>query len=294
MRKNPDHPLKASQKDGRGIQQLSKLRGHISTALAPESGVLRQTRAILITKAEAKTSREAHRACVGKNSILFEGMKCPHCTVEIHAFSQYYQMPSLMESNNSWYAKGCICPACRKAIIWLGLTTRWTTQRNMPIPSGIISEQLAIPKGASRPPCPTEVPDDYAGDYNEACLVLSDSPKASAALSRRCLQHIIRNVAGIKRRDLFQEIQDLIDSKVLPSHISESLDAIRNIGNFAAHPLKSTNTGEIIPVEPAEAEWNLDVLESLFDFYFVEPARTKARKDALNKKLAEAGKPLMP
>jgi hypothetical protein len=33
------------------------------------------------------------------------------------------------------------------------------------------------------------------------------------------------------------------------------------------------------------------VLESLFDFYFVGPARTQARKDALNKKLSDVGKP---
>jgi len=69
------------------------------------------------------------------------------------------------------------------------------------------------------------------------------------------------------------------------------LDAVRNIGNFAAHPMKSQSTGEIVPVEPGEAEWNLDVLESLFDFHFVAPAKTKARKDALNKKLKDAGKP---
>ena len=45
-----------------------------------------------------------------------------------------------------------------------------------------------------------------------------------------------------------------------------------------------------MPVELHEAEWNLDVLESLFDFYFVQPARAKARRDALNKKLADTGK----
>ena len=74
----------------------------------------------------------------------------------------------------------------------------------------------------------------------------------------------------------------------------EQLDAVRNIGNFAAHPQKSTSTGEIIPIEPQEAEWNLDVLEELFDHFFVKPAKAKARKDELNKKLAEAGKPLLP
>ena len=64
---------------------------------------------------------------------------------------------------------------------------------------------------------------------------------------------------------------------MLPSHIADSLDAVRNIGNFAAHPAKSQATGEVVPVEPGEAEWTLDTLEELFDFYFVSPARTKAR-----------------
>jgi hypothetical protein len=42
-----------------------------------------------------------------------------------------------------------------------------------------------------------------------------------------------------------------------------------------------------------EAEWLLDVLEGLFDFYFVQPALLKAKRDALNKKLKDAGKPAM-
>ena len=117
------------------------------------------------------------------------------------------------------------------------------------------------------------------------------SAKASAALSRRCLQLLLRDKAKVKHQDLVKEIQELLDRGTLPSHIAESLDAARNIGNFAAHATKSKSTGEIVPVEDGEAEWNLDVLESLFDFYFVSPARTKARRDALNKKLADAGKP---
>lgn len=73
----------------------------------------------------------------------------------------------------------------------------------------------------------------------------------------------------------------------------ESIDAIRNIGNFAAHPMKSASTGEIVDVEVGEAEWILDVLEALFDYYFVQPALLKAKRDALNKKLSEVGKPKM-
>jgi len=75
--------------------------------------------------------------------------------------------------------------------------------------------------------------------------------------------------------------------------LADAIDAIRNIGNFAAHPIKSKQTGQIIPVEPGEAEWNLDVLESLFDFYFVAPEKLKEKRDELNKKLQEAKKPPM-
>jgi len=135
------------------------------------------------------------------------------------------------------------------------------------------------------------VPNSYADDYREACLVIADSPKASAALSRRCLQHLLRGEAKVKHQNLFNEIDEIIKRGTLPSHIAEGLDAVRNIGNFAAHPMKSQSTGDIVPVELGEADWNLDVLESLFDFYFVAPAKTKARKDALNKKLKDAGKP---
>jgi len=57
--------------------------------------------------------------------------------------------------------------------------------------------------------------------------------------------------------------------------------------------MKSTHTLEVIAVEPEEAEWCLDVLESLFGFAFVQPALLEAKRDALNQKLAEAGKPPM-
>jgi hypothetical protein len=136
-----------------------------------------------------------------------------------------------------------------------------------------------------------DVPEQFAVDYKEACLVLADSPKASAALGRRCLQNILREAAEVKPSDLSKEIDEVIASKGLPSHLRDAIDAVRNIGNFAAHPIKSTNTGEIVEVEPGEAEWLLDTVEGLMDFYFVQPAETRRKRDALNKKLVDANKP---
>ena len=151
---------------------------------------------------------------------------------------------------------------------------------------------LIYPKNSSRNFDLTDIPKDLADDYEEACLVISDSPKASSALSRRCLQGLLRE-QGFSAKSLAQEIQSAIDSKTLPSHICDSLDAIRNIGNFAAHPMKDTNSGTVVPVEPGEAEWNLDVIQSLSDFFYVQPAKMQARKDALNAKLKSIGKPEM-
>ena len=52
-------------------------------------------------------------------------------------------------------------------------------------------------------------------------------------------------------------------------------------------------TGQIVDVEDEEAEWNLEVLDGLFDFYFIQPAATQKKKAGLNTKLTAHGKPLM-
>lgn len=192
------------------------------------------------------------------------------------------------DEDAGWAVATLLCPECKKFNIFL---MRCQIQQGQVV--RVLESRAVRPKAASRPAPPSEVPPEFADDYAEACLVLSDSPKASAALSRRCLQHVLREKAGVKHSDLAKEIQEVLDSGHLPSHLAESLDAIRNTGNFAAHPVKSKSTGEVVPVEPGEAEWNLEVLEALFDFYFVQPALLKKKRDALNKKLSDAGKPPM-
>lgn len=180
-----------------------------------------------------------------------------------------------------------VCPSCRKINILLQYD-------NLNYPGKFPDSIFSIwPFLNTRKACPKEVPSHIAKDYEEACLVVPLSPKASAALSRRCLQNFLREVVGVKSSDLSHEIQDVIESGKLPIHLSASIDAIRNIGNFAAHPTKSASTGEIIDVESQEAEWNLDILESLFDFYYIQLPKNAQKRDALNAKLNKAGKPLM-
>lgn len=217
-------------------------------------------------------------------------MKCPHCQTEIHGNPNTTLLGS--DADGQWGAIQHKCPACAKAIIYLVCARGFNgagAGGNFAV--DLKKMVLAYPRAANRPPPPSDVPKEFAEDYIEASLVLADSPKASAALSRRCVQHVLREKAGVKPSDLAKEIDQVISSNTIPSHLAEAVDAVRNIGNFAAHPIKSSSTGEVVPVEPGEAEWNLDVLDGLFDFYFVQPAVLKKRREALNAKLAEAGKP---
>jgi hypothetical protein len=217
-------------------------------------------------------------------------VKCPHCGTGIHegfAQGQFIAEPRITKGGTVaalqgwWTYDHQRCPECYKPIIILS--------HGLEDP-GVMERFLAYPQHSSRP-IPSEIVDPYRRDFIEACEVLSASPKASAALSRRCMQAVLRDKAQTTKKDLHDQIEEVIASNAVPSYIAQDLHAVRMIGNFAAHPLKSTNTGEILDVAAGEAEWNLDVLETLFDFYFVGPALSQKRKDELNKKLQEAGKP---
>ncbi len=220
-------------------------------------------------------------------------MKCPHCQIEVHAgfheewINNGHPIGEIGAGSTkapcSMQHQFMVCPACRKPIVKLNILTikgkSWEVTESL----------LVYPRRSARPLAPPEVPADLAEDFNEACMVLSDSPKASAALARRCLQAILRQ-QGYKDKDLAPAIDAAVNSNTLPAVLSDLLHVVRNVGNFAAHPMKDTNTGAILPVEGHEAEWNIDVLEGLFDFYYVQPTKNLQRKAALNAKLQAAGK----
>jgi uncharacterized protein DUF4145 len=223
-------------------------------------------------------------------------MKCPHCNTGIHqAFTTSRivdEGPSIVRKDQhnalpvpayAWYLYHQRCPECRESII------RLERQVNGKVDASF----MAYPSSGSRP-IPSEVLEPYRQDFSEACWVLSDSPKASAALSRRCLQAVLKDKLDATKKDLYEQIEEVVAAGKLPSHIVDGLHAVRSIGNIAAHSMKSTTTGAIVDVAPGEAEWNLGVLEMLFDFCFVLPARAAKQKADLNQKLKDIGKPPIP
>jgi hypothetical protein len=152
------------------------------------------------------------------------------------------------------------------------------------------------PRGGKFPPAPSAVPDQIAADYSEANEVLPISPKAAAALARRCLQAIL-SAQGFTGSNLVRQIEKALDEKdagkALPTSLHENIDAIRNFGNFSAHPISDQTTLQIVEVEEGEAEWCLELLTDMFDHYYVRPAIAAERRAALAEKLAAAGKPPM-
>jgi len=184
---------------------------------------------------------------------------------------------------------GAVCPECNQSVV--SVETYEPDIFGSEDALELTEARLIWPIASARPTLPASVPEHLRADYQEAAQVLGLSDKASAALSRRCLQSLLREAAGTRTKDLARQIDEVLPH--LPSHLRDQLDAVRHIGNFAAHTQKSKATGQIIDVEPGEAEWTLDVLDMLFDFYYEQPKIAKQKRDALNKKLAEAGKPPM-
>jgi hypothetical protein len=138
------------------------------------------------------------------------------------------------------------------------------------------------------PRVPKEVPQEFAEDYVEAWTILGDSPRASAALSRLCLERILvekSGVPGVTGKNLKQDIERVVQSNSLPSSISKLLDAPRLLGNLAVHARKSSETGTVLPVEPWEAEFCLEIIGLLFDHYFVAANKNEERLKRLMEKV---------
>lgn len=216
-------------------------------------------------------------------------MQCPHCGVSFHDKHTFQDITK--DCQGQWQSDSTVCPDCKRAIIWVRVGKLETIGQGW-----FFGEEegrwMAWPRSAVRLVSP-EVPEEYASLYKQASAVLVDSPMASAALSRRCLQQILHLQAGIKKKNLAEEVDEFINNSGAPSYLTKTVDAIRNYGNFSAHPIEDAATGAVIDVEDGEAEWSLDILDALFDFYFVRPSVVSAKAQALNAKLQQANKPGM-
>jgi hypothetical protein len=140
------------------------------------------------------------------------------------------------------------------------------------------------PKSSSKP-FPEYIPRPILDDYYEACLIVDDSPKASATLSRRCLQGMIRNFWGVSKSRLIDEIE-AIKGKI-DTTTWEAIDAVRSIGNIGAHMEKDINL--IVDVEPEESALLIGLVEFLLeDWYIARREREEHKKKVIALGVAKA------
>lgn len=126
---------------------------------------------------------------------------------------------------------------------------------------------------------PDYIPAAIRNDYEEACAIVGLSPKASATLSRRCLQGMIRDFWGITKKNLYEEIDALKNE--IPTDLWSSIDALRQLGNIGAHMEKDTDV--IVDIDPNEAESLIKLIELLMkEWYINREERKKLFSDIIS------------
>ncbi|PWG01120.1 hypothetical protein DCM90_02070 [Levilactobacillus bambusae] len=113
---------------------------------------------------------------------------------------------------------------------------------------------------------PEYIPSSIRQDYEEAYAILHLSPKASATLSRRAMQGMIRDFFEVKPDTLYKEI-DQIENQISPT-VKKTLNAARKIGNIGAHMENDINT--IVEISDGEAEKLIKLNEYLIKNWYIE------------------------
>jgi len=161
----------------------------------------------------------------------------------------------------------CPNPKCKEFSfdlgLWKGVKTPYG-RIDMAV-NGLIKHWQLIPSSIAKV-FPSYIPQQIRNDYQEACEILTSSPKASATLARRCLQGMIRDFWKVKTKTTLAEEIEAIEEKVDPL-TWEAIDSVRSVGNIGAHMEKDINL--IIDVEPEEAKKLISLIETLIQDWYI-------------------------
>lgn len=198
---------------------------------------------------------------------------CPHCSVAMSQSQDTYstQTPSFSSSAGKSYEDRIKdnpldpstleiefyhCPECGEYTI---LANGYG--------SAVKDVHVTIYPSSLAKKFPDYVPKNIRQDYEEACAIVDLSPKASATLSRRCLQAMIRDFWNIKgKKRLVDEIDALKDE--IQADQWEILNCIRRLGNIGAHP--EADVSLIIDINPEDAQKLISVIELLIKQWYID------------------------
>lgn len=173
-------------------------------------------------------------------------------------------------------AARCLNPECNKITLSADLASSTLNSNGYTVrdPASGPFEVWNLRPSSSARPQPDFIPAVLRRDYEEACSIVLLSPKASATLSRRCLQGMIRDFTKISKDRLIDEIKELrkrVDDGSAPKGVEaetiEAIDAVRSIGNIGAHMEKDID--HIVEVDAGEAQALIGLIEMLFEDWYV-------------------------
>jgi hypothetical protein len=210
---------------------------------------------------------------------------CPYCERDTTITDTQELFEHKLEMENSvgyrrFVGSVIVCPnpKCRKFTLTLMMLEHdrlvYTGGVSFKVSHKVLQSWKIIPPSSAKV-FPDYVPQPVRDDYVEACMTRDLSPKASATLSRRCLQGMIRDYWHISKPRLVDEIEAIKD-KVDPDTWA-AIDAVRKIGNIGAHMEKDINI--IVDVDPEEAQLLIGLIEILMkDWYITRHQRQESLK----------------
>jgi hypothetical protein len=192
---------------------------------------------------------------------------CPHCHKHTsldpapvkykYGYDEYTTQAFWQKSNSQTWWMG-VCNACENPVLVLN---KGNTIYPAPLPK----------------PTEQSIPEAIRKDLDEAKICLSSSAfRAAAVMARRAMQ-VAALDKGAKTDKLVSQVAELKANGQITTDLKEWADAVRWVGNDAAHPNGA-------PVTKEDAEDVLHLAEQFLHVLYVAPALAAGIKKRLGKK----------
>ena len=176
-----------------------------------------------------------------------ESFNCPHC--QEFANQRWKQIYSQQDPDTTY----AFCQNCFKCSIWE-------------------NSELIYPKIGVVPTPSEDMPVNVKNDYNEARLIVNDSPRGACALLRLAVEKLLNHL-NIKGDNLDIRMDNLVKDG-LPVEVQKALESVKFTGN------KSVNPGEMDSDDDANIA---NVLFGILNFIVEDRiTRPKEIKDIYN------------
>ncbi|MDJ0709562.1 MAG: DUF4145 domain-containing protein [Woeseiaceae bacterium] len=196
---------------------------------------------------------------------------CPHCgnrSPQREVFSHTYR--------DTWYSSDgrrlgpeegplseaivCVCETCNSVLVYDGIdhseTGYW--------PELVYPETSNLPKA---------VPETVRDIYHEASVVRQNAPNAFAILIRKSLEAICDD-RSVSRGTLAARLRILAERGDIPPALAEVTDALRVVGNTAAHGSVQTITTPMT--------WAIDdFFRAVVEYVYIAPSKLAKFKQQL-------------